>query len=216
MKLSASGLELLAGIVATCMAKRGEEPTVRQLELLSRGQDKELSLEEFRHIFPLEHGTAERIVDFAQKIGRRKIDDQTVACFFGGKEHINYALNDISDQGVSGALTKILLVFHLLLPVEIQKDKKKLIGMYVNAGTEIMLHDIQALPINGLEIFVGQRVLVHYGYVICTCRDKKVYQAILDEQSSSSVFLEACSRFGSIDCGRLLRAFRTIKQPPRA
>lgn len=205
MKLNMKGACLLAGVVATCMAKRGEKPTDRQLELLLAKRSGEISLKEFRRIFPLEHGTAERIVDFTKKIVEKEIiDDQAVARFFGGKEHINYALNDISEQGVSGGLAKLLLIFHLLLPVEIRKDKKRILGVYANQEIELILHDIQVLS---SEIYTGQRVLVHYGYAICEC-DKKMHQVILEEQSSSLVFLEACSHFGSIDCGKLLRAFK--------
>jgi hydrogenase maturation factor len=210
MKLTKNGLALLSGIVRSCMAKRAENCSDDQLIIST--EPKMISLDKFRQIFPLEAGTAERLVNFTKALKKETIDEETVALFFGGEEHIRYAINNIREQGVKNGIAKLLLVFHMLVPVKILKEKDgAYYGLYNNQGIEIFFRNIQSVLCGDAKLAIGQFVFVHYGYVI-RAAGKKRCETVLDEQSNSNKFIEACMRTATIDCGKLLAAFQPMRK----
>ncbi|MCX6761648.1 MAG: hypothetical protein NTY33_02275 [Candidatus Moranbacteria bacterium] len=210
MKLTKNGLALLSGIVRSCMAKRAEEFSCEQLELSDN--PKMLSLEKFKQIFPLEMGTADRLSVFAKTLEKENIDEQTIALFFGGEEHIRYAIEDIRDKGIRNGMAKLLLVFHMLLPLRITKSKEgSYFGLYSNQGLEIIFKNIQSVLCGDEQIEVGQLAFVHYGYIVQSA-GKKLCEAVLEEQSNNGKLIDACMRTATIDCGKLLSAFYLMKK----
>lgn len=210
MKLTQNGLALLAGIVRSCMAKRAEEVNCQQLAFSVN--PKMVSMEKFRQVFPLELETAERLILFSRNLKKENIDEEAVALFFGGEDHINYALKDIRDQGLRNGMAKIFLIFHMMLPVKITREKNNsYTGLYVNQGIVIVFKNLQLIPCGDEQFEVGQSMFIHYGYIV-RLANKKLCQAVLDEQSDNTRFIDACMRTYTIDCGKLLSSFHLMRR----
>ena len=210
MKLTKNGLALLAGIVRSCMTKKGEQFSCDQLDLFSN--PKMVSLEKFRQIFPFEADMAKNLISFAEELKKENIDEETVALFFGGDNHVEHSVEQIRSQGIKNGVAKILLVFHMLLPVQILKDKKDAYsGLYSNHGLEIIFRNIQSVLCNGARLEVGQTVFIHYGYAV-RLASKKLSEVVIEEQSSNTRLIDACMRTATIDCGKLISAFELMRK----
>jgi hypothetical protein len=198
MKIARNGSLLLAGIVRSYVTKRAEKLSCELLDFFAN--PKTILLERFLQFFPMDAGLVDRLVTFTKTIGKEHIDQEAVALFFGGEEYAKYIGADIKKRLIHNGMAMVLLIFHMLLPVEIKKRRKSGLydGLYLNNSHEIILKNIQPVLCDKFQIELGQMVFVHHGYIIGRATEK-LYPAVLEAQYEDGGFVDALMGTEEID-----------------
>ncbi len=211
MKITPNGVALFAAVEMARKEKKNQKCDLLQAELIVA--PKMLSLERFAEIFPLEAGVKDRVAAFTKNLGKANIDGVTVALFFGGDECAEYVKADLREKGFVNGAAMALLLFRLLLPIKIKKEKKGegYSGLYFNNGAEVIFTHLQLLCGNADILEAGPMFFTRYGYIISSC-EKRIYGPVLEEQAVSSLIYGACARRGVVDCRKILSPLHFVKK----
>lgn len=209
MKITTNGVTLFVVIERARKEKRGQRCSIEQLNLTP----KMVSLKRFVEIFPLEDGVEEQLVVFARSLDKVNIDQKTVALFFGGDEWALRVNADLKAKGFNNGMAMSLLLFRLLLPVKIKKEKKGegYSGFYFNQGVEVDFTHLQLLCDDEKVLEAGPMFFIRHGYIISSC-EKNIYGPVLEEQSTSSLVYGACARMRKVDCRNILSPYHFVSK----
>lgn len=210
MKITENGVALLMAIERARREKKGQLCNLEQSDRIA--SPRLISLQRFNEIFQLEGGVSERIEAFAKSLNKLTIDEKTIALFFGGSEYISYARKDLQEKGFRNGPAMALLLFHLLLPVKIKREKRgDYSGIYINDAVQVDFIHLKLLCDNENILERGSTFFVRYGYIVKPC-EKKIYGPVMEQQFDDSEFFNLCARIGVVDCRKIISPYHYIQK----
>ena len=210
MIIKKEALKMLAVLNTSCrvLGKKKIDNTLYIHKCATFGKDMKVC--DFIANFPNGTMAYKLLEPFAKRMGAEEIDDKLIVQFFGGKEHLNFVLEQLSDweklRGKNKPLSQEFrdgfLFAHMLVPVEIVKKIPVISGKYQVAGLKIRVRGLVAHPLIFPDFYrdleVGKEYLTHYATVIGPASDKSV-KWIMGEHIKSDKFLSAIERLKVID-----------------
>ncbi|HEX8974704.1 MAG TPA: hypothetical protein VF817_04435 [Patescibacteria group bacterium] len=155
---------------------------------------------------------------WAEKNGREAIDEDVVLRFFGGREHVAKASNDIKVAKVGNEFGQRILFAHLVMPVRITEVHGEFFaGEYKNGDMVVGVKGLVPLlryitRSENIQLKVGDVVLTHYASIISEKVSPDIEDYLLREQAASPEYVSACEYVQELDFEKFWNLSKWTKQ----
>lgn len=199
MTIKHDALEVLVRVVVGCMPPIGKEKRrANEAHLIACARrPQNIPYNEFRK--GLVDGTEmyDAIVAYASSIGKKTIDAETIARYFGSAKHVEKTRLELLDSGVKKDTYFFIhtLFAHTLIPVVVTDVKGDGIfdGIYHGINNcDVVISNIKSFPSDLGKVTSGKTVLTHFPLLVMADPDDQLTGELIAEQGKSEEFRYCC------------------------
>jgi len=198
--ITKNAMQLLSRLVMSCCHPLMNIQSNRQHQnavIFEARKNEDINSDKFLKSIASNFVLYEKLWKMAEKMFKKKVDQEVIINYFGSKMHIDKVMDEIGDKDILAQEEFMKFIFlHMLIPATVERIRSGRANIvYKRRDVEVRVSDVVILKDDINMIEVGSCVLTHFALVVSLNCDKLLRQHLLSEEVRCKEFMETTKFF---------------------